>query len=41
MKYILELDIRFLELFALSLSINNPIYVFKKAREEVSGPEKQ
>ena len=36
MKYILELDIRFLELFALSLCINNPVYLFRKAKEEVS-----
>ena len=41
MKYILEFDIRLLDLFALSLSINNPIYIFKKARKEVYGPEKE
>lgn len=41
MKYILEFNIRLLDLFALSLSINNPLYVLKKAREVVSGPEKE
>lgn len=39
MKYILEFNIRLLDWISLSLSINNPLYVMKKDKEESDGPE--
>ena len=41
MKYILEFNINLLDWISLSFSINNPVYVLKKAKEELSGLDSQ
>ena len=41
MKYLFELNLKFFDCVILSFCINNPIYVYQKAKEEIKNAENQ
>lgn len=41
MKYLFELNLKLFDCILLSFCVNNPIYVYQKAKEEREGAENQ